>query len=110
MQNDKSEEAAYDVAKSWMMENGRATLRRMGVLQDAQAQAGIRSMIQHYDDFERIKREALAAGGTNARDFATQMEQTAAKEKAAAIAAQKRENRCFSLKVSTFIALGNVSQ
>lgn len=64
-------------------------LSRLGeIFSDAQVQAGVRSMIQHYSDFERIRKDAAGASGVNERDFATKMAGDAEKWKAATIAAQ----------------------
>ncbi len=62
-------------------------LTKLGFLfEDAQAQAGIRSLIQNMDEFRAIRAEAMAGAGTNEADFNRAMQTTAQRLKAAQIA------------------------
>lgn len=62
-------------------------LSKIGYLfEDAQAQAGVRSLIQHMGDYQKIRDEALTGGGENAKDFATVMQTSAEQMKKASIA------------------------
>ena len=62
-------------------------LSRLGFLfEDAQAQAGVRSMIQSLDEFRAIRAEAMAGAGTNEADFIRAMQTTEQRAKKARIA------------------------
>jgi len=62
-------------------------LSKIGYLfEDAQAQAGVRSLIQGMEDFRDIREEAMAGGGTNQADFNRAMTTTEQRVKRARIA------------------------
>lgn len=62
-------------------------LSRIGFLfEDAQAQAGVRSMIQSLEDFRDIREEAMGGAGTNQADFNRAMRTTEQRAKRARIA------------------------
>lgn len=62
-------------------------LSKLGFLfEDAQAQAGIRSLIQGMEEYRDIRAEAMAGGGTNAKDFDRAMATTEQRAKRARIA------------------------
>lgn len=64
-------------------------LSKIGFLfEDAQAQAGIRSMIQRMEEFREIRAEAMAGAGTNQADFNRAMQTTEQRVKRARIAMQ----------------------
>lgn len=58
------------------------------IFEDAQAQAGVRSMIQHMEKFRDIRAEALGGAGTNQADFNRAMQTTEQRVKRAQIAMQ----------------------
>lgn len=52
-------------------------LSKLGYLfEDSQAQAGIRSLIQHGEEYKKIREEAMNAKGTNQADFERAMQTT----------------------------------
>lgn len=62
-------------------------LSRIGFLfEDAQAQAGVRSMIQSLEEFRKIRAEAMGGAGTNEADFIRAMQTTEQRAKKARIA------------------------
>lgn len=62
-------------------------LSRLGFLfEDAQAQAGVRSMIQGLEEFRDIRAEAMSGAGTNEADFNRAMQTTEQRVKKARIA------------------------
>lgn len=64
-------------------------LSRLGYLfEDAQVQAGLRPLIQNFEEFKRIRAEAMAASGTTDRDFAERMRDSAERTKALQIRGQ----------------------
>ncbi len=64
-------------------------LSKIGFLfEDAQAQAGVRSMIQRMEEFRAIRAEAMAGAGTNEADFNRAMQTTEQRVKRARIAMQ----------------------
>lgn len=62
-------------------------LSRIGFLfEDAQAQAGVRSLIQNMEEFRSIRADAMGAKGVNQADFDRAMDTTAERAKRAQIA------------------------
>jgi TP901 family phage tail tape measure protein len=64
-------------------------LSKIGYLfEDAQAQAGVRSLIQHMEDFQKIKEEAMGGAGENQKDFLRAMQTSEQRMKKFRIAMQ----------------------
>lgn len=81
-------------------------LSKIGFLfEDAQAQAGVRSMIQHMETFREIRAQAMAGAGTNQEDFNRAMQTTEQRVKRARIAMQNMGTAIGSALLPVILAL-----
>lgn len=72
---------------------------------DMQVQAALRPLMQHMDDFKKIRADALKANGTVNRDFADRMKDEAEKAKQAEIAVKNLAITTGNLLLPTMTAL-----
>lgn len=83
-------------------------LTKVGHLfQESGAQAGVRSLIQNYEDFEKIRDKAMAEDGLIEKNFGDRMENGAEKMKALKISAQVTQEALGSALAPE---IGNVSE
>lgn len=81
-------------------------LTKLGFLfEDAQAQAGIRSLIQSTDEYRAIREEAMKGAGTNQTDFNRAMQTTEQRAKKAKIALNNLGNTIGSALLPIIQAL-----